>query len=81
MEFRKRVLSVDAISTHLDIELTPFVDVGEVFEHSRDSPVAHLHHVGGLGFRGIASPFVVGYVDVGYGSEGGAVFTGINYPF
>ena len=51
-------------------KLTPFVDVGEVFAHSRDSPVAHLHHVGGLGFRGIASPFVVGYVDVGYGSEG-----------
>lgn len=81
IEFRKRVLTVDAVSTHIDIELTPFVDFGEVFAHSRDSPVAHLHHVGGLGFRGIASPFVVGYVDVGYGSEGGAVFTGINYPF
>jgi hypothetical protein len=24
---------------------------------------------------------VVGYVDVGYGSEGAAVFTGLNYPF
>jgi len=24
---------------------------------------------------------VVGYVDVGYGSEGSAVFTGIGYPF
>jgi putative acetyltransferase len=33
----------------------------------------HIHKVGGLGFRGIASPFVVGYVDVGYGSEGAAV--------
>jgi hypothetical protein len=81
VEYRRRVLAVDAVSTHIDIELTPFVDFGQVFAHSRDSPVAHLHHVGGLGFRGIASPFVVGYVDVGYGSEGGAVFTGINYPF
>ncbi len=81
VEFRKRVFSVDAVSTHIDIELTPLVDFGEVFAHSRDSPVAHMHHVVGLGFRGIASPFVVGYVDVGYGSEGGAVFTGINYPF
>jgi len=81
MEYRKRVLSVDAMGTHLNVELTPFVDVGEVFAHSRDSPVANLHHVGGLGFRGIASPFVVGYLDVGYGSEGAAVFTGINYPF
>jgi hypothetical protein len=81
MEYRKRVLSLDALGTHLNVELTPFVDVGEVFAHSRDSPVANLHHVGGLGFRGVASPFVVGYLDVGYGSEGAAVFTGINYPF
>jgi hypothetical protein len=35
----------------------------------------------GLGFRGIARPFVVGYVDIGYGSEGIAAFTGLNYPF
>jgi hypothetical protein len=75
------MLSLDAVGTHLNIELTPFVDLGEVFAHSRDSPVAHLHRVGGIGFRGVASPFVVGYVDVGYGSEGAAVFTGINYPF
>jgi hypothetical protein len=35
----------------------------------------------GLGFRGIARPFIVGYVDFGYGSQGVAAFTGINYPF
>jgi hypothetical protein len=29
----------------------------------------------------IARPSVVGYVDVGYGHEGAAVFTGLNYPF
>lgn len=81
MEFRKQVLSIDAISTHIEVELTPFVDVGEVFAHSRSSPVAELHKVAGIGFRGIARPFVVGYVDIGYGSEGAAVFTGINYPF
>jgi len=81
LEFRKRVLSIDAISTHIELELTPFVDVGEVFAHSRSSPVAELHKVAGIGFRGIARPFVVGYVDIGYGSEGAAVFTGINYPF
>jgi hypothetical protein len=80
-EYRKRVLAVDAVATHINVELTPFVDLGEVFAHSRDSPVAHLHRVGGIGFRGVASPYVVGYVDVGYGSEGAAVFTGINYPF
>jgi len=81
IEYRRRVLSLNAMSTHIDIELTPFIDVGEVFAHSRSSPFSHLHRVEGLGFRGIARPFVVGYVDIGYGSEGAAVFTGINYPF
>jgi hypothetical protein len=44
-------------------------------------PLSRLHSVGGIGVRGIARPFVVGYVDFGYGNEGLAVFTGINYPF
>jgi hypothetical protein len=35
----------------------------------------------GVGFRGIAPPSVVGYVDIGKGHEGLAVFTGIGYPF
>ena len=81
IEYRRRVLSLNAMATHIDIELTPFIDLGEVFANSRTLPFTHLHHVFGLGFRGIAPPFVVGYVDVGVGSEGPAVFTGINYPF
>ncbi|MDE2305639.1 MAG: BamA/TamA family outer membrane protein [Gammaproteobacteria bacterium] len=81
LEYRRRVLSLDAMATHIEVELTPFVDVGEVFAHSRSSPVSQLHKIAGLGFRGLAPPFVVGYVDIGYGSEGAAVFTGINYPF
>jgi len=44
-------------------------------------PIHGLHKVAGVGFRGIARPSVVGYVDIGYGSDGAAVFTGINYPF
>jgi hypothetical protein len=52
-----------------------------VFARTSTFPLQQLHTVGGVGFRGIARPFVVGYVDIGYGSEGVAVFTGINYPF
>jgi hypothetical protein len=40
-----------------------------------------MHAVGGIGFRGVTRPSVVGRVDIGYGSEGLAVFTGLNYPF
>jgi outer membrane protein assembly factor BamA len=81
VELRRKALSVDAVSTSIDVELTPFIDVGRVFGRSGTFPLNQLHHVYGLGFRGIARPFVVGFVDIGYGSEGIAAFTGINYPF
>jgi hypothetical protein len=81
VELRRTVMSFDAISTHIDVEVTPFVDVGRVFSRTSTLPFEQLHHVFGVGFRGIARPFVVGKVDVGYGTEGIAVFTGLNYPF
>ncbi|MEP6884977.1 MAG: BamA/TamA family outer membrane protein [Gammaproteobacteria bacterium] len=81
VEVRRKVLSFDATSTIVDVEVTPFIDVGRVFARSGTNPWSDLHHVVGVGFRGIARPFVVGYVDIGYGSEGVAAFTGLNYPF
>jgi outer membrane protein assembly factor BamA len=80
-ELRRTVLSFDAVSTRVDLELAPFVDLGRVFARTSTLPFDKLHHVVGVGFRGIARPFVVGKVDVGYGTEGVAIFTGLNYPF
>ncbi len=79
-ELRHEFFSFDAMS-HVEIEIAPFVDVGDVFARPTSFPIRQLHKVVGVGFRGIARPSVVGYVDIGYGSEGSAVFTGINYPF
>jgi hypothetical protein len=81
IELRRTAFSFKAASTQVDVELAPFVDVGRVFENSGGMPLAHLHSVAGIGLRGVTRPFVVGYVDIGYGSEGAAAFTGINYPF
>jgi hypothetical protein len=81
VEFRRNVATFQAVATQVEIELTPFVDVGRVFDRSSTLPFEQLHKVYGLGFRGLARPYVVGFVDIGYGSEGAAVFTGINYPF
>jgi hypothetical protein len=81
VELRRKVFTFDSNSTLVDIELAPFIDVGRVFASTGTIPVEQLHRVYGLGFRGIARPFVVGYVDIGYGTEGAAVFTGLNYPF
>lgn len=81
LEMRTRVFDATIFDTHGILELAPFVEAGKVFHTVRDNPVTRLHPVGGLGVRAIAEPFVVGFVDVGLGSEGAAVFTGINYPF
>lgn len=81
VELRRKVLSFDATSTYVDVEVTPFIDLGRVFSRSGTLPLEDLHKVFGVGFRGIARPFVVGYVDFGYGSEGLAIFTGIYYPY
>jgi hypothetical protein len=81
VEFRRNVATFQAVATQVEIELAPFVDVGRVFDRSSTLPFEQLHKVYGLGFRGLARPYVVGFVDIGYGSEGAAVFTGINYPF
>ena len=80
-ELRTRVWQFRAFETSVSLELAPFIDLGKVFARDGENPLVHLHKGGGLGVRGVASPFVVGYVDVGFGQEGPAVFTGIYYPF
>jgi hypothetical protein len=79
-ELRQRAWDFNFATTHVELEVAPFADVGRVFPMGT-SPLTQLHKVGGVAFRAIARPFVVGYVDVGFGSEGPAVFSGIYYPF
>jgi len=57
------------------------VDTGKVYAAMSSSPFSQQHVGAGLGFRLVASPFVVGYLDIGFGSQGVAVFSGIDYPF
>ncbi len=81
VELRTRVLAATLFGTHGILELAPFFEAGRVWHGMSENPASDLHPVGGMGFRAIAEPFVVGFVDVGYGGEGAAVFSGINYPF
>ena len=81
IELRENVFSLDAFSTHIQLQVAPFFDTGRVFHRTSTWPMTHLHNVFGVGLRGIAPPSVVGYVDIGRGHEGIAVFTGIGYPF
>ena len=56
-------------------------EAGRVAHNLSYNPFSEMHPVGGIGIRAIAEPFVVGFVDIGWGGEGAAVFSGINYPF
>jgi len=80
-ELRTRVWERHVFGVNAEIEVAPFVETGKVFPKLGDNPINHLHWAYGVGFRGIARPQIVGFVDVGAGSEGVAVFTGVNYPF
>lgn len=81
VELRTRVYRREIFGVNAQLELAPFMDFGQVFHSSRDSPFNDLHAVGGLGFRGVVPPQVVGFVDVGMGEQGLAAFTGLEYPF
>jgi hypothetical protein len=81
VEVRTRVFEADLFGTHGIAELAPFFEAGRVFHRMTQDPLSNLHPVGGLGLRAIAEPFVVGYLDVGMGGDGAAVFSGIDYPF
>jgi hypothetical protein len=80
-ELRTRVAGFDAFGTHVALELAPFIDAGRVFTDDPGNLLSEMHTAWGVGVRGVASPYVVGYVDVGYGRGKVGVFTGINYPF
>jgi hypothetical protein len=80
-ELRTRVYQRRLFGVNLEIEVAPFTEAGQVFRHVTASPVDDLHFVYGVGFRGVVRPQIVGFVDIGRGSEGNAIFTGIDYPF
>jgi outer membrane protein assembly factor BamA len=80
-ELRTRIWSHRLFGVDLDVEVAPFVDTAQVFHDLGDSPVSSLHWVVGNGFRGLVHPQILAFVDLGWGSEGLAVFTGIDYPF
>jgi len=81
LELRTQIVSLNLFSQQVTLEAAPFIDAGRVFHSAGQNPLDQLHVAGGIGLRGIARPFIVGYVDIGFGAEGAAVFSGVDYPF
>ena len=73
---RTRVAGVIA-----DFEVAPFLDTGQVFNDYKDVSFKSYRMTPGVGFRGIVRPNVVGRVDYGYSSEGGAIYAGLDFPY
>jgi hypothetical protein len=68
------------VVTHF--EVAPFVDVGKVFPTFSEFNFRNLHPAGGIAFRAVVRPQVVGHVEVGIGRSGNtSVFMGLGYPF
>ncbi len=80
LEVRTTVYELEIFGVRAAIEVAPFVDIAKVF--SGGGPLlTDLHYAAGLGFRAVVRPQVVAYVDFGYGQDGTATFTGVDYPF
>lgn len=74
--FRLRLFGVDA-----EFEVTPFLDIGKVFNSASQFFEKAFEVTPGVGFRGLAPPSVVGHIEVGFSREGPAIFVGLDYPF
>ena len=80
-EERFRVFQINYGNVRTDIELAVFTDVGRVFHNFSDLGSGKIQAVVGGGIRFLAASQIVAKIDVGLGSEGVAIFTGLDYPF
>jgi outer membrane protein assembly factor BamA len=81
VEERFRVFQINYGNVRTDIELVVFTDVGRVFHNFSDLGSGKIQAVVGGGVRFLAASQIVAKIDVGLGSEGVAIFTGLDYPF
>jgi outer membrane protein assembly factor BamA len=80
-EERIKVFQLNYGNIRTDIELAVFVDVGRVFRNFSDLGSGKIQAVVGGGIRFLAASQIVAKIDVGVGSEGMTIFTGLDYPF
>jgi outer membrane protein assembly factor BamA len=80
-EERFKIFQINYGNVRTDIELAVFTDVGRVFHNFSDLGSGKIQAVVGGGIRFLAASQIVAKIDVGLGSEGIAVFTGLDYPF
>lgn len=80
-EERFKLFEARTAGVTTELQLAPFVGVGQVFDTPGRAALKYTRPVMGAAIRAVAKPQVVGSVDIGVGREGVAVFTDINYSF
>lgn len=82
LQFEERIRFYDLtlFDVFTQLEVAPFLDVGKVFD-THDPFWTEMRPVGGVGIRLLVPPNVVAAVDIGYGSDGSAIFANLGYPF
>lgn len=80
-EERIKVFHITYGDLRTDIELAVFAEAGRVFKSFSDLGSGKIQAVVGGGIRFLAASQIVAKIDVGVGSEGVAIFTGLDYPF
>jgi len=81
VEERIKVYTITYGNVRTDIELALFGEIGRVFHTYNDLGSGKVQAVWGGGVRFVAASQIVAKIDVGVGSEGVAIFTGLDYPF
>jgi hypothetical protein len=81
LEERIRLFRWEIFNVKADWELAPFIDLGAVMERLDRSNGKQFEFNPGIGVRAVVRPNIIGRVDVGFGSDGPAVFVGLGYPF
>ena len=80
-EDRIKMYEAKTAGVTTEIQVAPFVGLGEVFDNPQVAAARYARPVVGTAIRAVARPQVVGSVDFGVGREGLSVFTDINYSF
>lgn len=81
VEERIRVLRYPMFNVNTEWEIAPFIDLGAVASNLLDVSTKNFVVNPGVGFRAVVRPNVVGRVDIGFGSEGPAIFATLGHPF
>ena len=80
-EERIKLFHITYGDVRTDVELAVFAEAGRVFKNFNDLGSGKIQAVVGGGIRFLAASQIVAKIDVGVGSEGMAIFTGLDYPF